>query len=101
MKNLQTFHSNFFIGQCYFNTDGSQFFLMFQPTIKACTNFFGSLDKVSGWESKELLNEEIKLPLTADKIISSKLAWINKSSIILRFEASFLTQKFPTFTPKP
>ena len=31
LKKLQTFDSSFFIGQSYFNNDGAQSYLIFQP----------------------------------------------------------------------
>ena len=59
---------------------------------------FDSLDKISEWESKGLSDEKIKPPLTADKSLSPKLAWINGSRIRLRFTVSCLRQKYATYT---
>ena len=96
-KKLQTFDSSLFISQKYFNNDGSQVFLIFKPTTKLSFSF---LDKISEWESKGLSNEKIKLPVTADKSLSPKLAWMNESGIRLRFTGSSFRQKFPTLTLK-
>ena len=41
-------------------------------------------------------NEKFKPTVTADKSLSSKLAWVNESRIRLR---SSLRQEFSTFTP--
>ena len=46
LKILQTSDSSFFIGQNYFNNDGLQFFVIFQPTIKTIAILFGSLDRM-------------------------------------------------------
>ena len=43
-------------------------------------------------------NEKIKHPVTADKCLSPKLAWISESRIRLRFTGSCLRQEFPTYT---
>ena len=58
LEKLQTFDSNLFIGQSYFNNDESQLFLIFKPTIKIVTILSGSLEKISEWESKGLSNEK-------------------------------------------
>ena len=47
LEKLQTFDSNLFTGQSYFNNDGSQLFLIFKPTIKIVTILSGSLEKIS------------------------------------------------------
>ena len=52
LKRLQIFDSSFFIDQSYFNNDGSQNYLKFQPIYKSTTTFFGLPDTISGWGSK-------------------------------------------------
>ena len=44
--------SSLCIGQSYFNNDGSQHYLIFQPTYKTFTIFAGLPDTISEWESK-------------------------------------------------
>ena len=44
--------SSLFIGQSYFNNDGSQHYLIFQPNYKTFTIFAGLPDTISEWESK-------------------------------------------------
>ena len=56
-KKLQTFDSSLFIGQSYFNNDGSQLYLIFQPIYKTITTFSCLPDTISEWESKGLSNE--------------------------------------------
>ena len=68
MKELQTFDSSLFIGQSYFNNDGAQLLLIFQPTFKTI-----STDTISDWEPKGLSNDKIKLPYTAKKVFLQNL----------------------------
>ena len=88
MKKLQTFDSSIFIGQSYFNNDGAQLFLIFQPIYKTITMFSGLSDTVSEWKSKGLSNEKVEPPFTANKSLSPKLLWMNNSSFRLRFTGS-------------
>ena len=68
MKEQQTFDSSLFIGQSYFNNDGAQLLLIFQPTFKTI-----STDTISDWEPKGLSNDKIKLPYTAKKVFLQNL----------------------------
>ena len=58
LKKLQTFDSSLFIGQSYFNKDGAQIHLIFQPIRKTIITFSGLKDTISDWESKGLPNEK-------------------------------------------
>ena len=55
---LQTYDLSLFIGQSYFNNDGSKLYLIFHPIQKTITNFSGFPYKISEWESKGLSNEK-------------------------------------------
>ena len=88
-KKLQTTESSLFIGQNYFNNDGAQLDLIFQPIYKTITIFSGLPNIISEWESKGLLNEKCRPPYTTNKILSPKLQW-DKSRLRLRFEGSCL-----------
>ena len=92
-KKLQRFDSSFFTGQNYFNNDGAQLYLIFQPIYKTITTFSGLKYTISLWESKGLSNKKFQLPYTANKILSPKLVWMNNYRIRLRFEGSCLKQK--------
>ena len=72
-KKLQTFDLSYFIGQGYFNNDGSQFYLILQPIYKTITIFSGLKDKTSEWESKGLSDKQFKVPYTGNKSLSPKL----------------------------
>ena len=73
-KELQIFDSNLFNGQSYFNNDGAQFFLIFQPIYKTIS------------------------PYKANKTLSPKLIWMSSSKIRLRFKGSCLKQDKASFT---
>ena len=90
MKKQQTFDSSIFINQSYFNNDGAQLFLIFQPNYKIIATFSGLLDTVSEWESKGLLNENIKPAYIVNENRSPKLIWINNTRIKLEFKGNCL-----------
>ena len=88
---LQTYDLSIFIGLSYFNNDGAQLYLIFQPIYKTVTTFSGLTYPISEWASKGLSNEKFTLPYTANKSLSPKLIW-NKSRIRLKFEGTCLKQ---------
>ena len=53
-KKLQTFGSSLFIGQSYFDNDGAQLYVIFQPIYKTITTFSGLPNTISEWESNRL-----------------------------------------------
>ena len=100
LKKLQTLDSSLFTDQSYFNNNGAQLYLIFQPTDKTITTFSSLSDTISEWESKGLSNEKFKPPYTANKILSAKLMWYN-SRIKLKFKGSSFKQEDNTaYTPK-
>ena len=72
---LQIFDSSLFIGQSYFDNDGIQLYLVFQPTYKTITAFSGLTSTTLEWESKGLSNERFTPPYKANKSLSPKLIW--------------------------
>ena len=64
LKKLQTFDSSLFIGQSYFNNDGAQLYLIFQPIYKNIATFSVLSDIILEWESKGLSNEKFTPPFT-------------------------------------
>ena len=61
LNKVKTFDSSYFIGKSYFEEDGTQNYLVFQPInkyFKVITN----TDYVSSWKSKGLFAESIKPP---------------------------------------
>ena len=63
-EKLQTFDSNLFIGQSYFNNDGAQLYLIFQSIYKTISTFFILPGTFSEWKSKGLSNGKIMLSFT-------------------------------------
>ena len=56
LKKLEKFDAAYFRGKNYFDVDGTQNYLVFQPMYK----YFKIVDnKISSWESKGLSNEKI------------------------------------------
>ena len=68
LKRIETFDSNLFIGQRYFNNDEAQLYLKFPPIYKIITKFSGLLNNPKG-----LLNENFRPPCSTNKILSLKL----------------------------
>ena len=65
MNELKTFDWSYFIGKSYFEEDGTQNYLVFQPLnkyFKVITN----TNYVSSWKSKGLSDENIIAPTTSD-----------------------------------
>ena len=89
-----------FIGQSYFNNDGAQLHLIFQPISKTISTYFNHPDIISKWESKGLSNEKFWPPFTRNKGLSPKLVWCN-SRIKFTLKGSCLKQEDKaSFTPK-
>ena len=76
-KKLQTLDSSVFIGQNYFNSDGAQLHLIFQPIYKPITIFSGLEDTISEWESKGLSNEKCKCTYVTNVSVCPKLIRMN------------------------
>ena len=99
-KKLETFDSSLFIGQSYFNNDGVQLYLIFQPIYETITTFSSLKDTFSEWESKELSNEKFTCPCIANVSVSPKRVWMNNTKIRLKFKGSCLKQEDTApFTP--
>ena len=72
LNKLKTFDSGYFIGKNYFEEDGTQNYLVFEPIImyfKVITN----TNYISSWKSKGLPAESIKQPTTSDNSLTSVL----------------------------
>ena len=65
LKKLQTFDSSYFRGKNYFEKDGTQNYLVFQPMDKYFKKI-SNTNQVSEWMSKGLSDEVIKPPATPD-----------------------------------
>ena len=63
LNKLKTFDSSYFIGKSHFEEDGTQNYLVFQPTSKYFQLMTNTLYILS-WQSKGLSNENIDLSTT-------------------------------------
>ena len=74
LKKLKTFDLGYFIGKSHFEEDGTQNYLIFQPTVKYFkVNMITNTDYVSSWKSKGLSAETIKPPTTSDNSFTPEL----------------------------
>ena len=87
---LQAYDSSLVIGQSYYNNDGAQLYLIFQPIYKTITIFSGLKDTISEWESKELSKEKITCAYVAHVSVYPKLIWMNNAKLRLKFIGSCL-----------
>ena len=81
LNKFETFDSSYFIGKSYFEEDGTQNYLVFQPInkyFKVITN----TDYVSSWKSKGLSAESIKPPTTSDNSLAPELNYCGIKSKI-------------------
>ena len=96
MKKLQTFELSCFRGKNYFENDGTQNYLVFQPRTKYFKKI-SNTDHVSEWKSKGLSDEIIKPPATSDNVLAPALNYVcNK--IRVKFHGGCLKQGKITYT---
>ena len=96
MKKLKTFDSSYFIGKSYFEEDGTQNYLVFQP-ISRYFKIIANTDYVSSWKSKGLSNESITPPTTSNNSLTPALSYYG-TKIRLKFTGSCLKQDKITYT---
>ena len=96
LNKLKTFDSGYFIGKNYFEEDGTQNYLVFEPIImyfKVITN----TNYISSWKSKGLSVESIKPPTTSDNSLSPKLNYYG-TKIRVKFTGRCLKQPRISYT---
>ena len=89
-KKLQTFDSSYFIGKNYFEEDGTQNYLVFQP-VSRYYKIIANTKFISSWESKGLSNKTITPYATSDNSLT-QLIGHNDVKIRLKFNKSCLKQ---------
>ena len=72
LRKLSKFDAGYFRGKNYFEEDGTQNYLVFQPVYKHFKTI-NSTGNISGWKSKELSNESIKTPSTSNNFLNPLL----------------------------
>ena len=82
--------NRYFLGKSFFEDDGNQNYLIFQP-ISRYLKFITNNKNISSWRSKGLLNEEISLYLSVNYV---------NGKLHLKFEGSCLAQTKVTYTHK-
>ena len=100
MKKLLTYYSSLFTGQSYYVNDGLQNFLIFRSIYKTYKIPASLEDTAVQWESRGLLNEKVKPPVTANYSLSPKVIRMYNSSIGVKFKGSCFKQDKVTFTPR-
>ena len=88
LKKLEKFYAAYFRGKNYFEEDGIQNYLVFQPMFKY---FEKTGDKVSSWKSKGLYDEKIISTTTSTNKSATKTIYGN-ARIKVRFNGDLLTQ---------
>ena len=84
---------SYFIGKNYFEEDGAQNHLVFQPIFKYFNiNAISATNYVSSWKSKGFTSESIKLPTTSNNSITPELNYYYPSKIRVKFTGSCLKQ---------
>ena len=98
LKKLKTFDSSYFIGKSYFEEDGTQNYLQFQPIIRYFkVNTITNTDYVSSWKSKGLSAESIKPPAISENSLNPALNYyLTKARV--KFTGSCLKQTKVSYT---
>ena len=93
-KKAETFDSSYFIGKNYFEEDGTQNYLVFQPIIRYFkVNAISNIaDYVLSWQSKGLCAEAIKPPITSDNSLKPTISYLYAGKIRVKFTGSCLKQ---------
>ena len=95
LKKLKTFDLSYFIGKSYFEEDGTQNYLVYQPLnkyFKIITN----KKYISSWQSKGQSDGTIKPPATSDYKLNPQLSYFGTKTRV-DFRGSCLKQDKITF----
>ena len=84
---------SYFIGKNYFEEDGTQNYLVFQPIVSYFKiNPINNVNYVLSWKSKRLSDETIKLPSASNNSLTPILNYYYLSKIRSNFTESCLKQ---------
>ena len=99
-KKLKRFDSSCFIGKNYFEEDGSQNYLVFQPIMKyfKVNIIIGATDYILSWKPQELFDEFIKPFATSDNSLKPAISYYYAHKIRVKFTGSCLRQSKITYT---
>ena len=86
----------YFIGKSYFDEDGAQNYLVFQPILKYFTL---NSNWITKWKSKGLSNESLEVVSTSDNTLTPSVNYYG-DKVRLRFTGNVLQQKTVTYSHK-
>ena len=95
LKKLKTFDLGYFMGRSYFEEDGTQNWLVFQP-VQRYFKTFGKISILSR-KSKGLSDESIKAPTTSNKMLNPTLNFVGTKARI-KFIGDCLKQEKITYS---
>ena len=84
------------MGKRYFQEDGTQNYLVFQPMDKYFKTVSANDNNILSWKSKGLSNENIKPPTTSNKILNPILNFVG-TKIRVKFNGDCLKQEKITY----
>ena len=99
LKKLKTFDLSYFISKSRFEEDGTQNYLVFQPTVrflKVITN----AGYISSWKSKGISAQSIKPPTTFDNSFTPTSNYYDDFKMRVKFTGTCLKQPKLTHTDK-
>ena len=79
LNQLKTFDSNYFRGKSYFEEDGTQNYLVFQP-INRYFKIIRNKKYISSWQSKGLPGKTIKPPATSDNSLTPLIDYLGSKT---------------------
>ena len=89
LKKLEKFDAAYFRGKNYFDSDGTQNYLVFQPVYKYFKIFAkNNCTFISSWESKVLSNEKIS-SINTSSFNSSPTFVYDNAKIKVKFNGDF------------
>ena len=92
LKKLKTFNSSYFLGKSYFEDDGIQNYLIFQPKHRYFKIVSADNDTILSWRSKGLSSQSIKEPTAPNKLLNPSLDHVG-SRIKVNFIGDCLKQE--------
>ena len=99
LKKLKTFDLSYFISKGYFEEDGTQNYLIFQPLIRYFEFITNTPHHISSWKSKGLSTESIKPSTTSDNSLVPALSYYGTKTTV-KFTGNCLKQGKVTFKLK-
>ena len=98
LKKLKTLDSSYFRVKSYFEEDGTQNYLVFQP-VQRYFKVIANTNYISEWKSKGLSDETIKPPATSDNSLFALIDYLG-NKVRLKFNGGCLKQNKSTYTQR-